>query len=178
MNREGEILIKTFIKRTIPIVVTLALGVCALCVNVLAVDGWTERQDMAHEIAEMAREMGLSEDNPIIVESSRIWWEEENAKNREPELIYVGRYKVTGYDSCAMCNGNSSGLSAMGTELTVGRTVAAGGQFAFGTRIYIDGIGYRMVEDRGCASNVIDVLCNNHSECYAITGYYDVYVVE
>lgn len=35
------------------------------------------------------------------------------------------------------------------------------------------------VEDRGGAisGGRIDVLCNNHDECYAITGWYSVYVI-
>ena len=35
---------------------------------------WTETQKKAHEIAVLARELGLDEANPIIVEASRIWW--------------------------------------------------------------------------------------------------------
>lgn len=39
---------------------------------------WTPTQTKVNEIANMARSIGLSEDNPIIKESSRIWWEEQN----------------------------------------------------------------------------------------------------
>lgn len=49
--------------------------------------------------------------------------------------------------------------------------------YAFGTKVYIVGLGYYIVEDRGVGNGVIDVFCNNHNECYAITGYYDVYIV-
>lgn len=42
-----------------------------------------EIQTKAHEIAELARSMGLSEDNPIIVEASRIWWAENEADTTE-----------------------------------------------------------------------------------------------
>lgn len=40
---------------------------------------WTETQVKTHAIAQMAREIGLMEDNPIIMESSRIWWQEQKA---------------------------------------------------------------------------------------------------
>lgn len=38
---------------------------------------WTPLQKQANQIAEIARIMNLGEDNPIIKEASRIWWEEE-----------------------------------------------------------------------------------------------------
>lgn len=37
---------------------------------------WTSRQDKAHRIADMARDMGLPEDSPIITEAARLWWAE------------------------------------------------------------------------------------------------------
>lgn len=45
---------------------------------------WTDRQNQAHEIAEMARDMGLPETNPIIVECQRIWAEEYNTYYKPP----------------------------------------------------------------------------------------------
>lgn len=138
-----------------------------------AADAWTARQEWAHEIAESARAQGLDEDNPIILECKRIWAEEEDAKR----MTYVGRFHVTGYDTCAQCCGTADGITASGTTATVGRTIATGREFPFGTILYIDGIGERVVEDRGVKNGVIDVLCENHAECYAITGTYDIYEV-
>lgn len=94
--------------------------------------------------------------------------------------VYLGRYYITGYDICVKCCGKTDGITASGVKAQVGRTVAAPRGFAFGTRLYIDGIGERIVEDRGGAikGNKIDVLCNNHPECFAITGYYNVYMLE
>lgn len=165
--------------------ITLLLCLCVMCCAVTALAAWTDKQTKAHEIADIARSMGLGEDNPIIKEASRIWWEEQNATTPAPApaqptetKTYVGTYYITGYDSCYQCNGNNTGLTASGTRLTVGRTCAANrNDFAIGTKLYIEGIGYRTVEDRGCGSGVVDVLCNNHSECNRITGHYKVYVV-
>ena len=92
-------------------------------------------------------------------------------------LRFLGTYYITGYDTCAQCCGKSDGITASGVRAAVGRTVAMSG-LPFGTRIYIEGIGYRVVEDRGVSGGKVDVLCNNHSECYAITGRYKVYIVE
>ena len=170
--------------------------VCLIIVSILSTFcvafAWTDKQNKVHEIADMARSIGLAEDNPIIKEALRIWWEEQKAtqpQQTQPQAQqtttttenkrYVGTFRITGYDSCYACNGNSTGITASGTRLTVGRTVAANrNDFAFGTKLYIEGIGYRTVEDRGVSSGTIDVLCNNHSECYRITGSHKVYIVD
>lgn len=106
--------------------------------------------------------------------------QERTVCESEPTLRYLGNWKVTGYDICMKCCGNTNGVTASGTTATVGRTCAAGKDLPFGTVLYIEGIGYRTVEDRGGGVNGghIDVLCNDHPECYSITGHYDVYVVE
>lgn len=95
-----------------------------------------------------------------------------------PGLRYLGRWQVYGYDTCEECCGKTDGLTASGTVAMVGRTVAANG-LEFGTVLYISGIGERVVEDRGgMGHGVIDVLCADHAACYAITGEYDVYLVD
>lgn len=42
----------------------------------------------------------------------------------------------------------------------------------------MDNKNSRLAEILGLSGGVIDVLCNNHAECYAVTGWYAVYVVE
>ena len=98
---------------------------------------------------------------------------------KEPERTYLGRFYVTGYDICVKCCGKTDGITASGTQAKLGRTCAAGPELPFGTVLYIDGIGERVVEDRGTGvtEGCLDVLCEDHAECYAITGWYDVYIV-
>ena len=43
----------------------------------------TEKQEKLHELANMARDMGLPEDNPIIKEAQRLWWSEQ----REMQIL-------------------------------------------------------------------------------------------
>jgi len=97
----------------------------------------------------------------------------------EPERVYMGLYYVTGYDTCAACCGKSDGITASGTYATAGRTVAASSEFSFGTRLYIEGIGERVVEDRGGAigGGRLDVVCEDHDACYSITGWHDVWMI-
>ena len=77
-------------------------------------------------------------------------------------------YKITAYCSCAKCCGKAKGRTAMGTKATAGRTVAASGKFAFGTKLNINGHVYT-VEDRGGAinGNKIDIYVNSHAEALA-----------
>lgn len=74
-------------------------------------------------------------------------------------------YKVTAYCPCSKCCGKASGRTASGTTATAGRTVAASGKFAFGTKLNIGGHIYT-VEDRGGAvtGNKIDIFVNTHAE--------------
>jgi uncharacterized protein YabE (DUF348 family) len=90
-------------------------------------------------------------------------------------------YKVTAYCSCAVCCGkSSSGYTASGTKATSGRTVAASSQFAFGTKLLINGQEY-VVEDRGGAikGNKIDIYMDSHADALAWgVRYLTVQVVE
>lgn len=140
-----------------------------------------QKMEEAHNIAEIARNLGLLEEDAIIVRAKELW--ATNNANKEllnAKLVeittkiehlakyeYVGVFKLTGYCNCAKCCGHSSGKTASGTYPVEGRTVAASKQFPFGTRLYIEGLGEYVVEDRGgFASNVIDVYSNTHSGCY------------
>ena len=104
----------------------------------------------------------------------------DNNCNNNNENTYLGKFYITGYDICVSCCGKTDGVTSSGDLAVVGQTIATSSNFAFGTKLYIEGLGTYTVQDRGGAinGNKIDVLCNNHEECYAITGYYDVYLVE
>lgn len=88
----------------------------------------------------------------------------------------LGRYYITGY--CAACNTpRNSRITASGKTATVGRTVAMKG-LPFGARVYIEGIGERVVEDRGVGAGKVDVFCANCAAERKITGYKNVYILE
>lgn len=90
-----------------------------------------------------------------------------NSLPRTTNTASVGgaTYKVTAYCSCAKCCGKTNGRTASGTRATAGRTVAASGKFAFGTKLNIGGNTY-VVEDRGGAisGNRIDIYVSSHAE--------------
>lgn len=94
-----------------------------------------------------------------------------------PDMTYYANCLITGYDDCKSCNGKWYGQpTASGTDYEAGRTVAHG-SLPFGTEIYIEGLGYYIVEDRGVTGDHVDVYCDTHADCYAITQHADVYIV-
>ena len=84
---------------------------------------------------------------------------------------YLGTYRCTGY----VATGNAC---ASGVMPESGVTIASN-SLPMGTRVYIEGIGERVVQDTGGMGNgVIDVFVDSTSEAYALTGDYEVYVIE
>lgn len=98
------------------------------------------------------------------------------------KLEYYGNKYITGYDACYSCCGKTIddpnyGVTASQSHVKMGRTCAVNG-LSFGTVLYIEGLGIRVVEDRGGMKNGnIDVYCDTHTQCYEITGNYDVYIL-
>lgn len=90
------------------------------------------------------------------------------------ELEYLGEYRITGYDPyCVHCCGKANGVTASGTQATVGRTVGIrSGDLPYGTKIYIEGYGTYVIEDcgGGVKSHHIDIAASSHEECYTLTN--------
>jgi 3D (Asp-Asp-Asp) domain-containing protein len=88
-----------------------------------------------------------------------------------PSDGYLGTYRCTGY----VATGNAC---ASGVTPESGVTIASN-SLPMGTRVYIEGIGERVVQDTGGMGNgVIDVFVDSTSEAYALTGDYEVYIIE
>lgn len=96
--------------------------------------------------------------------------EKEEAKKKEDiakkeaakksSMKSLGKYKLTAYCPCSKCCGKNDGITASGTKVTQGRTVACN-SLAIGTKININGHDY-VVEDRGTSH--IDIFFNSHQE--------------
>ena len=84
-----------------------------------------------------------------------------------PGLESLGTYAVYAYCPCAKCCGQwSGGLTASGTVPEEGRTVAADWDvLPAGTEIYIEGVGWRVVEDTGAGidGQALDVYMASHA---------------
>ena len=74
---------------------------------------------------------------------------------------------ITAYCACTICCGpNASGLAANGKKPIEGITCAAPRSIKLGTKIYIEGIGYRIVTDRLSKKydSRIDIFFNDHNK--------------
>lgn len=158
--------------KTLHLVEDLLAGGLAVLLGVYLCACWAEAAPPEPTKGELV-EAYYGEGLRVPGESSEI-----RVQRSEETRTYLGRYYVTGYDTCAACCGKADGITASGTTATVGRTCAANG-LPFGTRLYIEGIGERTVEDRGgMKGQHIDVLCADHPACYAVTGWYEVWRYE
>ena len=59
------------------------------------------------------------------------------------------------------------GRTAMGTKARVGEIAVDPSVIPLGSRVYIEGVGYRRAEDTGgnIKGNTIDIYMNSESEC-------------
>lgn len=80
------------------------------------------------------------------------------------EWIEVGTCTITHYCPCARCNGRAGQPTASGVMPERFRTVAVDPKvIPMGSRIYIDGYGYRIAEDTGVRGNWVDVFTDSHA---------------
>lgn len=85
------------------------------------------------------------------------------------ELILLGEWRITEYCPCRICNGGFTG-TASGAPLTPGRTVACN-SLPFGAEIYVEGYGWRVVEDRGGGGACwVDILVETHEDAQSVDG--------
>lgn len=95
---------------------------------------------------------------------------------------YLGSFYCTGYTPSPSENGGYA-VTCLGDNLSssVGWAIAVDPKvIPLGSKVYIEGIGYRVARDTGGAikGNRIDVLTGSNSESYAVTGTYNVYLVK
>ena len=93
---------------------------------------------------------------------------DDGAKNTEVETVQpiIKEFIITAYCPCMKCCGKTDGITASGDKATEGVTVAMDKSMPFGTKIYIDGVGERIVQDRGGSikGNRIDLYFDSHKE--------------
>ena len=94
----------------------------------------------------------------------------------------LGNYKLSFYDPCVECNGNNLALTATGTTLTEGRTIAVDPSvIPLGSRVFIEGYGVFIAEDTGGAikGNKIDIAVSTHERANELgVQYANVYLLK
>ena len=94
-------------------------------------------------------------------------------KTTEYELVYMGEFKLTHYctETYQHICGTGAGITATGTKVTAGRTVAVDPKvIPYGTQIYIEGYGWRTAEDCGGSvkNKQIDIAVNTHDDALSM----------
>ena len=94
---------------------------------------------------------------------------------------YLGNYKLTYYCSCELCCDVETGITATGTPVVEGQTIAVDPRvIPYGTQVIINGHVFT-AEDCGGAikGNRIDIYVNDHDRANALgVNYADVYLVK
>ena len=102
-----------------------------------------------------------------------------NVKNSS-NIWYEGTFNVTFYTAGIESTGKSKGdkgygITASGTTVQEGRTVACPKNIPFGTKVYVEGFGERVCEDRGGAINnayKLDVYVKDYSKAIKLGRQY------
>lgn len=87
----------------------------------------------------------------------------EDRQQRWMDKLQIEEMNVTMYaplDDEAIagrCFSGDPNITASGQQVAVGHTAAAGSNLEFGTKIWIEGIGWRVVQDRGGAIGAGDI---------------------
>ena len=110
--------------------------------------------------------------------------ESDSSEVVEETKTYLGDFTITYYcteNYSHVCGGG--GTTASGTQVTPYQTAAVDTSvIPFGTKLYIEGVGYRIAEDRGGAvkGNKIDLAVTTHEEALnlGIDRNVKVYIVE
>jgi 3D (Asp-Asp-Asp) domain-containing protein len=82
----------------------------------------------------------------------------------EPELTYLGKFTITHYCACSRCCGKSDGITATGTHVEEGRTIAVDPRIIpYGTEVIIDGETYTAEDCGGFSGYHIDIYVADHN---------------
>lgn len=134
----------------------LMLIVCLLGINTYFKHFTPEKEEPEQIVEQQPQEPPVQEE---------VQEEPEPIVEPEPAIVSLGTYKITAYCGCAKCCGKTDGITASGTHVTAGRTIAAPPEIPFGTKLMINGHIYT-VEDRGGAikGKRIDIYFESHEE--------------
>lgn len=121
------------------------------------------------ELATLRDEANALIDRNQILEAENQAFYDEVLTLKSKKYRYVGEFRISYYciEKYPHICGSGTGMTASGVEATAGITVAADTSvIPMGTKIYIEGVGEREVQDRGGAikGNRLDVAMTSHQD--------------
>lgn len=126
-------------------------------------------------IEETVTETEPVQTEPVIEETPIIYSETEVINDTiiddKSSMTLLGNLKLTGY----VATGNKTANGEIPYVGGVAMSRSYG--LPYGTEIYIEGFGNFVINDTGCKTGVVDIFCNTVEECYALTSYANVYIV-
>ncbi len=173
-SRKGEVLV---LLAMVLIIVIGALYSAALVVN----------ERLEQEVVYLIRELeSLEEENRLLKQEL----EELQELNRELQDLHKDIEEIKGILEGAreremlltayapldpravegMCYSGDPNITASGAQVVPGVTVAAGREIPFGTRVWIEGFGMRVVQDRGgrIGSDNLDMAVETRAEAFQV----------
>ncbi len=161
--------------------------ICVLCGLQMGLVGHLLTEIENFEAEEINYQMGLAEMQDKYDELSTSYTmlqEERLALGENVTMEYAGDFLTTAYctEKRKHICGEGHGITASGQPIQAGVTVAADPKvFPYGTVLYIEGVGIRIVQDKGPAikDHHLDVAVDTHKNALAWSGYgnHKVYVV-
>jgi 3D (Asp-Asp-Asp) domain-containing protein len=115
-------------------------------------------QTSSTDMVEVAEPISVTETTTVVETTT------ETTTEPQTETMLVD---ATAYCSCVKCCGKSDGITASGVKAVEGITIAADiRKLPMGTKVYIEGLGERIVQDTGSAikGNRIDIFFDSHEQ--------------
>jgi 3D (Asp-Asp-Asp) domain-containing protein len=171
-------------KKRLDVFIVVLMAITGFAIGAIA--GFSAKNDVENALTETTvSQETITEESSTVEETTEI--ELTTVKYEDiPKFRELDRFYITGYTpTCTHCCGKADGIGASGRKIVVGESVAMNRTdmknfgLEYGNKIYIEGIGERVIVDTGCGQGVVDVACDSHESCNDVTGYYRVhYVIE
>lgn len=145
-------------------ILVILIIICLLALIVSGLDAEAKELQVRYFKYQNDRQAAIIQDRNIEIELLNMLLDQR--EELEPKETYIGEFTITYYCSCYKCCGKTDGITASGTLAQEGQTVAADWNILKpGTRIFIEGVGFRTVEDNGgwIEGNKLDVYMDSHS---------------
>lgn len=169
-----------YLRRATICAVAAMLAIMALA----ALDVYQSRSVYKQMAAAAEQRVAAAEQSKRIYQTVAERWEEMATEQRAVDVEYLGEFLCTAYcgEKYEHICGTGDGITASGAPVVSGVTCAAPENIPFGTVLYIEGVGFRVVQDRGSAiaDQRLDVATDTHAEALGWAGYgmHRVFIVQ